>query len=105
MPKEDTQFKKGQGGREPGVPNKLTKTIRESVLEAYNELQKDKKANIVAWGKRQPGLFYQIAARLIPTEINATLAGKLEITKPSWFDTEAAYHILPAQSIKEEISN
>ena len=70
-----TSFKKGQQGlgRPPGTPNKLTTTIREAVLDAFNELQNDPQVKLVVWGKKNPTEFYQIAARLIPTEINATL--------------------------------
>lgn len=71
------QFKPGEGGRPPGVPNKLTRTVRERVLEAFNELQSDPVNNLVSWAKTEPTEFYKIAAKLIPTEIK----GDLQITK------------------------
>lgn len=67
----DGQFKKGQGGRPRGAPNKLTKTVKETVLAAFNDLQNDPKHNILEFAKKNPKDFYQIAAKLIPTEINA----------------------------------
>lgn len=79
------KFEKGkikQGGRAKGTPNVLTRTVKETVLAAFNELQKDPKANIVDWGKKNPGMFYQIAAKLIPTELNATLESKVITVTP-----------------------
>lgn len=64
-------------GRPKGVPNKLTVTIREAVLEAFNELQNDPNNNLIAWGRNNPSLFYQIASKLIPTEINHSLDNKV----------------------------
>lgn len=64
-------------GRPKGVPNKLTVTIREAVLEAFNELQNDPNNNLIAWGRNNPSLFYQIASKLIPTEVNHSLDNKV----------------------------
>jgi hypothetical protein len=71
MAKTSTSFKKGdkRAGRPKGTPNKLTKTVRDTVLAAFNDLQSDPKANILTWAKENPKEFYQIAAKLIPTEI------------------------------------
>lgn len=69
-------FEKGKpktGGKVKGTPNKLTKTVKETVLAAFNDLQQDPKANIMAWAKEQPTEFYKIAAKLIPTEVNANV--------------------------------
>lgn len=68
MPKK--LFEKGNPGKPKGAQNKLTKTVKERVLEAFNALQDDPKVNLEAWGKKNPGLFYQIAAKLIPAELN-----------------------------------
>lgn len=69
-------FKKGQtkvGGRKTGSINKLTKTVKERVLEVFNELQSDPKANMINWAKEEPTEFYKIAAKLIPTEVSANV--------------------------------
>lgn len=60
------------GGRQKGSVNKLTRTVRETVLAAFNELQTDPKANIIDWAKKNPKDFYLIASKLIPAEIVAT---------------------------------
>ena len=84
MPKQ--LFEKGKpkhpdSGRKKGQQNKSTlimKSVRDTVLDAFNVLQKDAKANIVEWGRKHPKDFYQIAAKLIPTEISnkVVLIGK-----------------------------
>lgn len=66
-------FKKGQGGRPKGVPNKLSKSIRDSILEAFNELQIDKQYNILSWAKENTTEFYKIASKLIPVEVAANV--------------------------------
>lgn len=69
-------FEKGKeksGGRQKGVQNHLTKTVKETVLEVFNKLQDDPKANLEQFAKKYPRDFYQIAARLIPTEITGTV--------------------------------
>ncbi len=69
-------FKKGKdktGGRAKGTPNKLSKSVRDTVLAVFNELQDDPEANLHEWGKNNPTAFYQIAAKLIPTDLKATV--------------------------------
>lgn len=78
-------FEKGKektGGRQKGVQNHLTKTVKETVLEVFNKLQDDPKSNLEQFAKKYPREFYQIAAKLIPTEITGniktTLRAKIE---------------------------
>jgi hypothetical protein len=83
-------------GRPRGVPNKLTTTIREAVLEAFSELQKDPNNNLLAWGKQNPSLFYQIASKLIPTEINHSLDNKvIRVITPGKPDEITDAEVLP----------
>lgn len=77
MGKTSTSWKKGEGGRPKGVQNKITRTVKEAVLDVFNKLQDDPKANLLEWGKKNPGMFYQIAAKLIPTEVDAKVAQKI----------------------------
>lgn len=48
------KFEKGHnkaGGRQVGLVNKLTKTVKERVLEVFNQLQEDSEANLFNWAK------------------------------------------------------
>ncbi len=71
MPKGVKGFAKGNKGKPKGATNKINRTVKEVVLAAFNELQLDPKANILAWGKKNPKDFYAVAAKLIPTELKA----------------------------------
>ena len=96
MPKTKTSFKEGNPGRPPGVQNKLTSTVKETVLNAFNQLQNDPKNNIVAFAQKYPRDFYQIAAKLIPTEINARINKvSLEIVRTI---TTPVKHIAPTST-------
>ncbi len=80
-------FEKGHkklGGKVKGTPNKITKTVKETVLAVFNDLQSDPKNNLLEFGKKYPRDFYQIAAKLIPTELNA----KVEEIKIRFKDAE-----------------
>lgn len=75
-------FKKGvprpkNAGRKEGSVNVLTKTVKDRVLDVFNELQEDPKANLLSWAKKEPTEFYKIAAKLIPADINAKVEGKI----------------------------
>jgi hypothetical protein len=74
-------FKKGNSGKPKGSQNKLTKTVKEAFEIAFNELQSDKKANLATWAKENTTDFYRLAAKLIPTSLNADLTSKGEEIK------------------------
>lgn len=70
-------FKKGQGkigGRTKGTVNKVNATVKERVLSVFNELQNDPNVNLYDFGRKYPREFYQIAAKLIPTEVSAGIS-------------------------------
>jgi hypothetical protein len=75
-------FKKGHkkiGGKVKGTPNKLTRTVKETVLAVFNDLQDTPENNLFAFAQKYPRDFYQIAAKLIPTEVGVTV-NEVEIT-------------------------
>ena len=61
------------GGRKKGSRNKITATIKESVLQVFEAL--DGIDGMAAWARENRTEFYRIAARLIPTEQQITGAG------------------------------
>jgi hypothetical protein len=71
-------FKKGEprpenAGRKVGSLNNLTKTVKERVLETFNELQQDEQTSLTGWAKTELTEFYKIAAKLIPQDVNNTI--------------------------------
>lgn len=71
------KFQKGNPGKPKGAKNKVTKTFKELLQNAVDALQDDPKANMVKWAKDNPTEFYKIAAKLIPTEVNANIDGEV----------------------------
>jgi hypothetical protein len=66
IPKKGERF----GGRAKGTPNKITVSMKEAVLGAFNDM--GGQAAFVKWGNTNLDTrkaFYSIAARLIPTEL------------------------------------
>jgi hypothetical protein len=72
-------FEKGNPGKKKGTQNKLTKTVKQTVLSVFNAIQKDPKHNLTAFAKKYPRDFYQIAAKLIPTEVKGNMTGEQKI--------------------------
>jgi hypothetical protein len=75
MPLKKGAKKHPASGRKRGTVNKFTGTVKEHVLQVFRELQEDEaEASLKVWAEKQPGEFYKIAAKLIPTEVNATIS-------------------------------
>ena len=62
------------GGRVKGTPNKVTASIKEAFLEAFE--RRGGVDALVDWAKGEPTEFYKLAARLIATE----LQGEVRLT-------------------------
>lgn len=73
-------FKPGNTGRPPGIQNKLSRTVKETVLAVFNELQDDPDANLTSWAKSEPTEFYRIASKLIPTELTGSIKHIINVT-------------------------
>jgi hypothetical protein len=71
-PKGKSKPKTEGSGRKKGSQNKLTISVRQAFKEAFDYLQEDNKnpAHLKNWGAANPKEFYQIAQKLIPTEIS-----------------------------------
>lgn len=65
----------------PRGPGKLNKTVKETVLAVFNDLQKDPEKSLIAWAKDEPTEFYKIAAKLIPTEITGSVKTVITVTE------------------------
>ena len=72
-----------------GVPKKLTKSVKVVISSVFNELQdvdsngkpKYPGAHILRWAQNEPGEFYRLAARRIPTEVQGTAPITVRIVK------------------------
>ena len=78
--------KKGKktGGRVAGTPNKLTKSVKEFFVAAFEDLQEDSDNNLIEWAKNNPSDFYKIAIKLIPTSIEAKIEGSINTPISTW---------------------
>lgn len=57
------------GGRQAGTPNRITAAFKDAVRVVYEDIGGN--VAFAAWARENPGDFYRIASRLIPTEIAA----------------------------------
>ena len=73
-----SKFEKGNPGKPKGAVSKLSKTVKERVLDVFNELQGTKEHNLFEWAKTETTEFYKIAAKLIPADINAKVETTVE---------------------------
>lgn len=75
------------GGRVKGTPNLLTRSMKECVQSTLEWLQTQPRSNMRTWANENPTAFYQIASKLIPTEIK----GEVDVTilhLPSWIQDD-----------------
>jgi hypothetical protein len=55
------------GGRKKGSVNVATVAVKTALQQAFDEL--GGVGALVAWGKKEPGEFYRIWSKMLPTEI------------------------------------
>lgn len=60
-----------RGGRQKGTPNKVSKTVKENFIHAFDSIGGAEKMS--DWAEENQTEFYRLYARLVPTELNATL--------------------------------
>lgn len=72
------------GGRKKGTPNRVTTSMRQAWLDAFERLGGVE--SLVAWGQSNPDDFYKAVTKLIPTEIVGNAAEPLVVQ----FTNEAA---------------
>lgn len=61
------------GGRTKGTPNKTTASVKNALIEAFEELGGVE--SLVAWGQQEPGEFYKLWVKIMPTEVKAEHTG------------------------------
>jgi hypothetical protein len=61
------------GGRKKGSLNVTSRSMKETVISTLEWLQSQPRSNMRAWAYENPTQFYQIAAKLIPTEVSASV--------------------------------
>lgn len=71
---------KGTAGKPFGAQNKLNRTVKETVLAVFNELQGDPQTSLKSFAVAFPRDFYAIAAKLIPTEITGSIRQVIVVT-------------------------
>ena len=74
-------FEKGNKGKPKGATSLITRTVKETVLSVFNDLQADPKHNLKKFAEAYPRDFYTIAAKLIPTEISAKIESSIPVLK------------------------
>ncbi|MDB5288548.1 MAG: hypothetical protein JWR05_3497 [Mucilaginibacter sp.] len=66
------KFEKGNPGKPKGALTKTNKLIKEIFADVFYSLQDDPKASLEAWAKENPGDFYKLGIRLVPTQVNVS---------------------------------
>ena len=65
------------GGRRRGSLNRLTVAFKDAVQTVYTKIGGDEA--FAQWAKANPGEFYKIASRLIPSELNRAEKGGVTV--------------------------
>lgn len=70
-------------GRPKGSQNKSTASVKAALCEAFEKM--GGVPALLAWGKKNPEEFYKIWAKMMPTEIQANVSGKV-VVEIAWED-------------------
>jgi hypothetical protein len=63
---ENRGGKREGSGRKPGVPNKMSSTVKQNVIEVFQNLGGIE--HMTAWATENPNNFYNIYAKILPTQ-------------------------------------
>lgn len=78
------RFQKGQGGRRPGVPNRVTTTLKVAALEAAAMCGNDKQGEgglhgfLYRMACRYPEAYLRFLEKIIPLVINNKMEGSIK---------------------------
>jgi hypothetical protein len=67
-------------GRPKGLPNKVTRVVKELLADAFDEL--GGLPAFVAWGRKNPTEFYKLWAKLLPTQLTGDRDNPLYVASP-----------------------
>ena len=72
--------KREGSGRKPGVPNKLSSTVKENVIEVFDRIGGVEQ--MAVWATDNPNQFYNIYAKILPmqTEISGADGSPLPLS-------------------------
>lgn len=76
---------KKYGGRKKGTPNKMTKSVKDALLGAFDEL--GGKDYLIEVGREDPKTLCTLLAKIIPAEISAKLDGQATIMVVTGIDS------------------
>ncbi len=69
-------------GRLKGVPNKTTVAVKQALQAVYADLQNEgggDNAHLLSWAKANPGEFYKLWCKMLPTEISGPGGGPIPL--------------------------
>lgn len=64
--KENRGGRREGSGRKPGVPNKISSTVKQNVINVFDKIGGED--HMVEWAIENPNQFYNIYAKLMPTQ-------------------------------------
>jgi hypothetical protein len=64
-------------GRKKGQVNKITKSVKEALAEAFEQMGGI--PSLVRWGRLNQGEFYKLWVRLLPIQVNNTIGTPVKI--------------------------
>ena len=70
------------GGRQKGTPNKLTATVRENFIAAFNRIGGHHA--LAEWAEANRTEFYKLYARLIPAQVQAEFTTLEQVIAETW---------------------
>lgn len=62
-----------RGGRKPGTPNKLTKSVKEAIEAAFDQVGGSE--YLARMAEEQPTAFMTLLGKVLPAQINANVTG------------------------------
>ena len=87
----DTRLKKGRkktGGRKKGTPNKVTTSVKEAIMKAFDELGGEK--YLVEVAKQDHRTFCSLLGRVLPKEISTNIHTDLSLMTDEELEAELA---------------